>query len=103
MKSKAEQLAEERYPDFEFSGVMGPVSRQRSQAIVDMKRAAFIAGYEYLGNELLNILIENQQAQIAGYYNQDKTEEERKIRNAVIEEYRDLILILKSKLPPKTK
>lgn len=48
--------------------------------------------------KLLYILRDNQQAQIAGYYNHDKTDEERKIRNAVIEEYRDLIMIFKHRI-----
>lgn len=42
------------------------------------------------------VLEENYQAQIAGFYNDDKTDEERKIRNAVIEEYQDLIAIFKT-------
>jgi hypothetical protein len=50
--------------------------------------------------EVLDILRENQQAQIAAYYNYDAEGEERNKRNAVIEEYRDLILIVKSKLTP---
>lgn len=49
----------------------------------------------------LPILQENYQAQIAGYYNYDKTDEERKIRNAVIEEYKDLIAIYKAKCSSK--
>jgi hypothetical protein len=47
--------------------------------------------------DFLLVLTENWQAQIAGYYNLDKTDEERKIRNAVIQEYQDLIAIYKSK------
>lgn len=43
----------------------------------------------------LPALQENYQAQIAGYYNDDKTDEERKIRQAVITEYEDLISIYK--------
>jgi hypothetical protein len=45
--------------------------------------------------DFLPVLQENHQAQIAGYYNVDKTDEERKIRNAVITEYADLISIYK--------
>ena len=48
--------------------------------------------------DFLPVLIENMQAQIAGYYNVDTTDEERKVRNAVIEEYRDLISIYKHKM-----
>ena len=44
---------------------------------------------------VLSVLEENYQAQIAGYYNVDTTDEERKIRNAVIEEYQNLISIYK--------
>lgn len=44
------------------------------------------------------VLEENWQAQIAGYYNCDKTDEERKIRTAVIEEYKDLIVLYKKHL-----
>ncbi len=47
----------------------------------------------------LIILDVNMQAQIAGYYNDDKTDAERAIRNAVIEEYKDLIDIYKHKFP----
>lgn len=46
-------------------------------------------------NNFLPVLDENMQAQIAGYYNDDKTDEERQKRNAVIDEYKDLILIYK--------
>ncbi len=54
------------------------------------------------GNEksFLDVLINNYQAQISGYYNFDKTDEERAKRNAVIEEYEDLIAIFKSKYLP---
>jgi len=45
----------------------------------------------------LSILTENYQAQIAGYYNVDKTIKDKEKRNAVIEEYKDLIAIYKSK------
>lgn len=44
----------------------------------------------------LDVLTENYQAQIAGFYNDDKTDAERAKRNAVIEEYQDLIAIFKS-------
>lgn len=47
-------------------------------------------------DKFLSILQENYQAQIAGFYNVDKTDEERKIRNALIEEYKDLIAIYKN-------
>lgn len=50
-------------------------------------------------NNFLTVLEENYQAQIAGFYNVDKTDEERKIRNAVIEEYKDLIAIYNHKFP----
>lgn len=43
----------------------------------------------------LDVLVENYQAQIAGFYNDDKTDAERAKRNAVIEEYQDLIAIFK--------
>lgn len=46
--------------------------------------------------DFLSVLTENHQAQIAGYYNIDKTDAEREKRNAVIEEYSDLISIYKS-------
>ena len=43
------------------------------------------------------VLEENYQAQIAGFYNYDKTDEERRKRLAVIQEYEDLISIYKYK------
>jgi hypothetical protein len=43
----------------------------------------------------LLVLIANWQTQIAEYYNQDKTDEERSKRNAIIEEYQYLIAIYK--------
>ena len=46
--------------------------------------------------DFLSILQENHQAQIAGFYNDDKTDVEKAKRNAVIEEYQDLISIYKS-------
>jgi len=48
----------------------------------------------------IDVLQENHQAQIAGYYNHDKTDTEREKRNAVIEEYADLIGIFKANLTP---
>lgn len=44
----------------------------------------------------LGVLQDNWQTQIAAFYNIDKTGEEKKIRNAVIQEYSDLIAIYKS-------
>lgn len=49
------------------------------------------------GKSFLDVLIENYQAQIAGFYNDDKTDAERAKRNAVIEEYQDLIAIYKAR------
>lgn len=46
--------------------------------------------------DFLPVLQENWQAQIAGYYNHDKTDTERAIRQAVIDEYKDLISIYKN-------
>lgn len=51
--------------------------------------------------DFLDVLQVNYQAQIAGYYNDDKTDEERKIRGAVIQEYEDLIAIFKNGTPRK--
>lgn len=51
---------------------------------------------EYLDcNVAFSILEENYQAQIAAYYNIDKSEDEMQKRSAVIQEYKDLIGILK--------
>jgi uncharacterized protein YktA (UPF0223 family) len=47
--------------------------------------------------DFLKILQENHQAQIAAFYNIDKADEDKAKRNAVIEEYTDLIAIYKSK------
>lgn len=49
-----------------------------------------------ISGDFFKVLEENYQAQIAGFYNDDKTAEEKKIRNAVIKEYSDLIQIYKS-------
>ncbi len=46
--------------------------------------------------DFLSVLEENYQAHIAGYYNMDKTEEDRKIRSAIIQDYKDLIAIYKN-------
>lgn len=54
-------------------------------------------------DDWLKVLQENLQAQIAGFYNHDKTPEEKKIRNAVIQEYKDLIAIFKHKFPSPPK
>jgi alcohol dehydrogenase class IV len=48
--------------------------------------------------DFLSILDKNMQAQIAAYYNIDKTDEEKKIRNVIINEYKDLIAIYKSNI-----
>lgn len=53
-------------------------------------------------DEVLSVLEENWQAQIAGYYNHDRTDEERKIRNEIIREYHDLIAIFKAKFESDT-
>jgi hypothetical protein len=47
MKSKAEQLAEERYP-YHTGQMVGSITNQIlfSETVVDKQRAAFIAGYE---------------------------------------------------------
>lgn len=54
-------------------------------------------------DDWLKVLQENLQAQIAGFYNHDKTPAEKKIRNAVIQEYKDLIAIFKHKFPSPPK
>ena len=66
---------------------------QEVKGFSDMMKASFRAGKK----DCLAVLDENLQAQIAGYYNLDKTELEKEKRNAVIEEYKDLIAIMKSK------
>lgn len=50
-----------------------------------------------IAQQFIAILQENYQAQIAGFYNDDKTDEEMKIRQAVIQEYEDLIGIFKAR------
>lgn len=54
------------------------------------------------GKIFLDVLVENYQAQIAGFYNDDKTDAERAKRNAVIEEYQDLIAIFKQSYLPSS-
>lgn len=49
-----------------------------------------------VSHDFFPVLEENYQAQIAGYYNHDKTPIEREKRNAVIKEYEDLIAIYKN-------
>lgn len=49
---------------------------------------------------VLEVLEENYQAAIAGYYNYDKTEIEKERGKALIEEYQDLIGIFKHKFYP---
>ena len=66
---------------------------QEVKQFTEMMKASFRAGRK----DFIAILDENLQAQIAGYYNIDKTDAEREKRNAVIEEYKDLISIFKSK------
>jgi len=59
---------------------------------------------ERLKKDVIDVLSENHQAQIAGYYNDDKTDAEREKRNAVIEEYSDLLIIFKARFnSPTTK
>jgi len=60
-------------------------------------------GWVKAGKMVIDILVENHQAQIAGFYNDDKTDEEKKKRNAVIEEYSDLIGIFKAKFKNESK
>ena len=55
-------------------------------------KAYFRAGRK----DFIVVLQENLQAQISGYYNVDKTDLEKEKRNAVIEEYKDLIAIYKA-------
>lgn len=50
----------------------------------------------------LKILQENYQIQTAAFYNIDKTDEDKAKRNAVIEEYKDLIAIYKCNNVPLT-
>lgn len=59
----------------------------------DMMKASFRAGRK----DFITVLQENLQAQISGYYNVDKTDAEKEKRNAVIEEYKDLIAIFKAR------
>lgn len=66
---------------------------QEVKGFADMMKASFRAGKK----DFIAVLQENLQAQIAGYYNVDKTDAQREKRNAVIEEYKDLIAIFKSK------
>ena len=66
---------------------------QEVKGFADMMKASFRAGKK----DFIAVLQENLQAQIAGYYNVDKTDAQREKRNAVIEEYKDLIAICKSK------
>ena len=61
--------------------------------VAEMMKSSFKAGRK----DFMSVLDENLQAQISGYYNVDKTDAEKEKRNAVIEEYKDLIAILKSK------
>lgn len=82
--------------DVLINGEEGAAKQASLCDIVSQVRAALQKAEGEQGR-WIDILRENQQAQIAGYYNIDKTDEERKIRNAVIEEYRDLILIFKSR------
>lgn len=49
---EVEAAAKERYPDFVFNGVMGPVSRQREQEAVEQRREDFIAGANFRANHL---------------------------------------------------
>ena len=53
--------------------------------------------------DFLQVLQDNYQAQIAGFYNVDKTDLEKAKRSAVIEEYQDLIAIYKSNSKIKDK
>ena len=66
---------------------------QEVKGFADMMKASFRAGRK----DFIVVLQENLQAQISGYYNVDKTAAEKEKRNAVIEEYKDLIAIFKSK------
>lgn len=66
---------------------------QEVKGFADMMKASFRAGKK----DFIAVLQENLQAQIAAYYNVDKTDAQREKRNAVIEEYKDLIAIFKSK------
>jgi hypothetical protein len=66
---------------------------QEVKGFSDMMKASFRAGRK----DFIVVLQENLQAQISGYYNVDKTDLEKEIRNAVIEEYKDLIAIYKAK------
>lgn len=112
-----EQEAAKEYADYEV-GVYDP--NDPNEAIVNEETEiawkyehkkctdAFLAGAKWKegqpqiqGKDFFPVLEENYQAQIAGYYNVDKTDEERKIRNAVIKEYQDLISIYKSNYNPK--
>lgn len=66
---------------------------QEVKGFADMMKASFRAGRK----DFIVVLQENLQAQISGYYNVDKTDAEKEKRNAVIEEYKDLIAIFKAK------
>jgi hypothetical protein len=43
---EAEVEAVKRYPDFKYEGIMGPVSAQRAQQQIELRRKDFIAGWE---------------------------------------------------------
>ena len=66
---------------------------QEVKGFSDMMKSSFRAGRK----DFIVVLQENLQAQISGYYNVDKTDLEKEKRNAVIEEYKDLIAIYKAK------
>lgn len=66
----------------------------------DRRIAELVDECEYLKTKkenFLDVLTINYQAQIAGFYNIDKTESERNARKAVMQEYQDLIHIYKHK------
>jgi hypothetical protein len=68
-----------------------------SEPFVSTPQTSEVVTTESKKSSFLSVLEENYQAQIARYYNDGfKTEGERKLINAIIEEYKDLIAIFKS-------
>jgi len=86
--------------------IMNKVINSQIEFIKELKEenAKLKEEVERLKKDVIDVLSENHQAQIAGYYNDDKTDAEREKRNAVIEEYSDLLIIFKARFnSPTTK